>query len=182
MEILDSGNRRQFESGAVRDIVEGKGRCDLMPLKMISRILEVHSTKPQLQKQAPNRGNPTGEVMVSSILDDIDKFMHDADIAHLNRTVCTFIDDVLCEDVWSTLLRLSRHYEGGAMKYGERNWEKGIALHSYIDSGVRHLLKYSRGDNDEPHDIAFIWNMLGAMWTVTNRPECIDLPLDNPLQ
>ena len=25
-EILDSGNRRKFESGAVRDIAEGKGR------------------------------------------------------------------------------------------------------------------------------------------------------------
>ena len=30
--ILDSGERRQFESGAVRDIAEGKGRCDLLPL------------------------------------------------------------------------------------------------------------------------------------------------------
>lgn len=30
-EILDSGNRTEFESGAVRDIQEGKGRCDLLP-------------------------------------------------------------------------------------------------------------------------------------------------------
>ena len=30
--IKDSGKRRQFETGAVRDIAEGKGRCDLMPL------------------------------------------------------------------------------------------------------------------------------------------------------
>ena len=29
--IKDSGNRRKFSSGAVRDIAEGKGRCDLMP-------------------------------------------------------------------------------------------------------------------------------------------------------
>ena len=28
-EILDSGMRREFESGAVRDTAEGKGRCDL---------------------------------------------------------------------------------------------------------------------------------------------------------
>ena len=181
MEILDSGTRREFESGAVRDIVEGKGRCDLMPLQMVSRILRVHSTKPQLQRQEPNRGNSVGELTVSSILSNIDSFTHTADIYELDSAICEFIDDVLCEDIWTVLLRLSKHYEGGAMKYGERNWEKGIALHSYVDSGVRHLLKYSRGDNDEPHDIAFIWNMLGAMWTVVNKPECNDLPLDKSL-
>lgn len=31
MEILDSGNRREFETGAVRDMAEGKGRLDLLP-------------------------------------------------------------------------------------------------------------------------------------------------------
>lgn len=35
-EILDSGNRREFDTGAVRDIQEGKGRCDLMPLDVIA--------------------------------------------------------------------------------------------------------------------------------------------------
>lgn len=30
--IKDSGERRSFETGAKRDIVDGKGRCDLMPL------------------------------------------------------------------------------------------------------------------------------------------------------
>lgn len=36
--ILDSGNRRQFESGAVRDIQEGKGRMDLLPWGAIMEI------------------------------------------------------------------------------------------------------------------------------------------------
>lgn len=40
MEIKDSGVRRKFDSGAVRDIAEGKGRCDLLPLGVIGRILE----------------------------------------------------------------------------------------------------------------------------------------------
>ena len=38
MEILDSGNRREFETGAVRDMSEGKGRMDLLPW---AAILEV---------------------------------------------------------------------------------------------------------------------------------------------
>ncbi len=29
---------------------------------------------------------------------------------------------------------------------------------------------------DEPHDRAFVWNMLGAIWTHKHHPELIDLP------
>lgn len=38
MEILDSGTRRQFESGAVRDVAEGKGRMDLLPWAAIIEV------------------------------------------------------------------------------------------------------------------------------------------------
>ena len=37
-EILDSGNRRKFESGAVRDIQEGKGRMDLVPIREVAEL------------------------------------------------------------------------------------------------------------------------------------------------
>ena len=37
--ILDSGNRRTFQTGAVRDIQEGKGRCDLLPLLPIYKAI-----------------------------------------------------------------------------------------------------------------------------------------------
>lgn len=37
--IKDSGNRREFETGAVRDIQEGKGRCDLLPLDVVAWAL-----------------------------------------------------------------------------------------------------------------------------------------------
>ena len=38
MEIKDSGNRRAFESGAVRDMSEGKGRMDLLPWAAIMEV------------------------------------------------------------------------------------------------------------------------------------------------
>ena len=38
MEIKDSGNRRRFETGAVRDMAEGKGRMDLLPWAAIMEI------------------------------------------------------------------------------------------------------------------------------------------------
>lgn len=36
--IKDSGNRREFESGAVRDMQEGKGRMDLLPWAAIMEV------------------------------------------------------------------------------------------------------------------------------------------------
>ena len=36
--IKDSGNRREFETGAVRDMPEGKGRMDLLPWAAIMEI------------------------------------------------------------------------------------------------------------------------------------------------
>lgn len=37
-ELKDSGNRREFETGAVRDMQEGKGRMDLVPWNMASEF------------------------------------------------------------------------------------------------------------------------------------------------
>lgn len=106
--IKDSGNRREFESGAVRDIQEGKGRMDLLP-------------------------------------------------------ACAII-------------RLSKHFENGAKKYEERNWEKGIPTHSFIDSAIRHLMKYLDGATDEDHLCAAAWNCMCCMWTEEKRPDLIDIP------
>ena len=36
--IKDSGNRREFSTGAVRDIQEGKGRMDLLPWAAIMEV------------------------------------------------------------------------------------------------------------------------------------------------
>lgn len=42
-ELKDSGNRREFETGAVRDMQEGKGRMDLVPWGVALRIREAMS-------------------------------------------------------------------------------------------------------------------------------------------
>lgn len=106
--IKDSGNRTEFETGAVRDMAQGKGRCDLLP--------------------------PLA------------------------------------------LLRLARHFEAGAEKYGDRNWEKGIPLHSFIDSAIRHVLRYMAGHDDEDHLCAAAWNLICAMETEEKKPEMVDIP------
>lgn len=35
-------------------------------------------------------------------------------------------------------------------------------------------MKWSRGDMDEPHDRAFLWNILSLHWTTINHPELVD--------
>ena len=37
-EILDSGERTEFSSGAVRDMHIGKGRFDLLPMCVLMRL------------------------------------------------------------------------------------------------------------------------------------------------
>lgn len=150
--IVDSGERRQFESGAVRDIQEGKGRCDLLPLKEVADYME------------------------DMVLLEIAGFMKTGEIKALYAAIRRFDVEYLGACLSTLILEVAKHYEEGCKKYGERNWEKGIPLHCYIDSGVRHYLKFVRGDEDERHDRAFVWNMLGAAWTVHNKPELCDLP------
>ena len=40
MELKDSGARREFGTGAVRDIQDDKGRCDLLPLVEVGLVAE----------------------------------------------------------------------------------------------------------------------------------------------
>jgi len=101
--IKDSGARTTFETGAVRDIQEGKGRRDLLPMR--------------------------------------------------------------------ALMELSKHYEAGALKYDERNWEKGIKLHTYINSTMNHLFKFLIGRKDEPHLIAAAWNIMCLVDTIIRIKE-----------
>lgn len=154
--IKDSGARREFESGAVRDIQEGKGRCDLLPLRVIASLIKEDSP-------------------ADPVLSHIDYYMNHGGVENLLGAIHRFCEEVDW-DICTAILEVSKHYEEGAKKYAERNWEKGIPLHCFIDSGVRHYIKFKRGDKDEPHDRAFIWNMLGAVWTHQNRNDCIDVP------
>lgn len=151
MAILDSGERRQFDSGAVRDIADGKGRCDLLPLDVV------------------------GEFIESPMLECINDYIGTGMTGHLYDAIELFIVNHY-SDKYTALLEVSKQYEEGAKKYSGRNWEKGMPVHCFIDSGIRHYLKFLRGDIDEPHDRAFIWNMLGAIWMHENHPELIDLP------
>ena len=155
-EIKDSGNRTKFSTGAVRDVQDDKGRCDLMPLGVIARLFPMEANR---------------------ILDTIDDFMESGDTEYLLDAVNLFVYFEK-KTVAEMMLEVSVHYMKGAKKYKPYNWMLGIPVSSYISSGVRHFLKHIDGQKDERHDRAFIWNMLGAIWTMEHKPEMIDIPFD----
>lgn len=61
--------------------------------------------------------------------------------------------------------RLAQHYEAGAKKYADRNWEKGIKLARFLDSAERHINSFKDGDRTEDHLAAILWNVCGYLWT-----------------
>ena len=100
--------QRKFDTGAVRDSVEGKGRCDLLPADCV--------------------------------------------------------------------LRVAKTYQRGAEHYDARNWEKGVPASSFIDSALRHLLRWLDGDKTEDHLGAAVFNVFGLMRLEHDMPELVDIP------
>jgi hypothetical protein len=70
--------------------------------------------------------------------------------------------------------------EDALTHYPERNWEKGLPMHSMIDSAFRHLAKYTEGMTDEDHLCAAATNLLMALWTEENMPDMQDIPSRMP--
>ena len=81
---------------------------------------------------------------------------------------------------WHGIITVSQLCEEGALKYGERNVDKGIPLHSLLDSAARHLAKCIAGESDEDHLRAAAWNLLWALQQRTTHPELNDMPWSPP--
>lgn len=140
--ILDSGKRRTFETGAVRDIQTGKGRMDLVPLAVASKYL------------------------MRPFLEYLGWFLEDKKTDHLYDALDSFCHEAYAGSQESMILDVSKHFEEGSLKYGENNWQKGLPVSCYIDSCARHYIKWLRGDHDEPHHKAVIWNLMCCIWEV----------------
>lgn len=151
--LKDSGKRMEFDTGAVRDMYVGKGRCDLMPIDILAKIL------------------------LDDNLLELDQFMKTGDRAFILSVLHRFAMQVWGNEE-TMFLETSVHFEDGAVKYGLRNWEKGIVCSSYVNSAIRHYLKFKRGDDDERHDRAFCWNLMCLYWTLEHKPEVNDLPFE----
>jgi hypothetical protein len=150
MTLVDSGERQVYDSGAMKE--PKIRRCDLLPLDVIAEFTE------------------------DEILAEINNYIRYGDATSLWIALIAFIDFKTEWTLEEAMLEVAEHYGEGALKYADRNWELGLPLHRFIDSGLAHYFKFMSEWSDEPHDRAFIWNMLGAIWTHKHHPEMIDLP------
>ena len=79
---------------------------------------------------------------------------------------------------WHAIWEVAKHCEEGALKYGERNIDKGAPQHSLIDSAFRHMAKYTMGMTDEDHVRAAAWNILWALeQKAKGRTDLMDIPV-----
>ena len=168
-EIKDSGNRREFSTGAVRDMAEGKGRCDLLPLDVIADLfLESKCEKYERVNIILNYLNSALEIWKGEAL-SWDSVRMDFVVGFLYNALKEFLKQSDFGDIPTMVLELSVHFEQGANKYTEDNWKRGIPVNCYIDSAIRHYLKWLRGDTDERHDRAFVWNIVCCIWEVEHN-------------
>lgn len=104
------------------------------------------------------------------------KLLHgdaDGDSGSLIRAVCCYAR-ATHKDIFALMLDVAKHFENGALKYGEHNWQKGIPVSRYVDSALRHLMKDLAGETDEDHAAAFVWNCMCAAWTMKHLPKMDD--------
>lgn len=163
MTIKDSGTRRSFGT-AVRDMGEGKGRFDLMPLDVMAAFM--NNAFIGYISIAYDYDNVTGEVNVNQ--------------SHLYDALEVFCTEAFGGNKNTMMLEVAKHFEEGCNKYGERNWQsgEGIPVWCYIDSAVRHYVKWLDGQNDERHDRACAWNVMCCIWQYTHNSEAD--PVDAP--
>lgn len=167
-ELKDSGTRRDFGTGAVRDCAEGKGRCDLLPLKVAGALLHdpmlghLALFKAKFDPTKDSRDQPDARAEVFSALYALTGKFSTESYEVFGPWLAGY--KPVFPDVETLILEASKQFEDGARKYGEDNWRAGIPAKCYIDSAIRHYLKYRRGDVDEPHDRACAWNLMCLLW------------------
>lgn len=195
-EILDSGNRKEFSSGAVRDLEEGKGRFDLLPCQTLQLLAEVASYW-DISKLVNSIDQQTA---ANIVMDMLCVFGYTQSMETFRRAtllalhIFSLPDEVSKNDLndreylislikvkilrnpkisfrnvpFEGLRRVAEHFRKGALKYSSRNWEKGMHLSRFRSSAMRHLMQFIHNMNDEPHLDAAVWNLVCYIETFYN--------------
>lgn len=154
--IKDKKDHVEFASGAVRDIQEGKGRMDLVPLDVVCDLFSRCSA------------DDFGTSSTFRELAHIERFKNSGDTSDLYLALIQFCRELYVSPV-TMVIEVSKHFEDSLKKYKENNWKLGIPVNSFINSASRHYLKWLRGDTDERHDLAFVWNLMCCISTINSN-------------
>lgn len=76
--------------------------------------------------------------------------------------------------------RLAQTCDEGAKKYGDFNWEKGMAVSGLLNHAISHIYTYLAGDRSEDHLAHAVWNCMSAIHSAEKWPHLnSDLRLPN---
>lgn len=156
MEIKDSGNRIEFDTGAVRDSGGYKMSWYLIPMQCIPVRNEDYLTYLY-----------NAEYIQTTLFDLL--YRHESDTGCMVKCINEMLEMMLYGneyDVYDLLEQLAAQFEGGANKYKRYNWCLKLPVKSLISSATRHFFKYLNGETDEPHYVATIWNLVVLSWTL----------------
>lgn len=157
MKIKDTGNRVKFNTGAEKDIAEGRGRYDLLPLETLS----------MLYREQDREGTAK---FIDCIYTSLTVTKINDKIKSLNQALKAFIDYITEESLDTFVPVIALMFEKGAKKYAERDWEKGRPMIVYVNSILRHFFQYVNGETDEDHKAAVVWNLMTCMDTIRRLP------------
>ena len=173
-EVLDSGVRRESETGAVRDRAVGKGRYDLLNPIAVNMLAEFMSYYEITSTDDYN-------LLISSALGEIHNITWGGVLPDIHSVISALVCIMLAMDAKNDiekyeslqkrisnrslsiegkrydlipphgLHRIACVFEKGALKYSERNWEKGMPLSWFVDSALRHLYQHLDGNIQEDH-------------------------------
>lgn len=174
MNIEDSGDRTEFGTGAVRDVRKGKGRMDLLPMRALYEIGRKSSGFDSEYEESMTCGMssiflymcdpnpPDGKYLIKACW----HFMCALDMHSCNEQSGHYPTGSSLNLPPNSVIEVAKVLEVGSEKYAPRNWENGIPLSRFIDSGLRHVFRHLRGDDNEPHLAMACWNFLCCLDTI----------------
>jgi len=171
-EIKDSGERRDFDTGAKRDIDHNKPRFDLIPMTVIRRVTENYlpGTFPRsndnhiddyVKSRILNLGFGWGETANDDCLIALTHVVFDI-ISQQEKDSPLRVENQVSGGLHlitpGTYRRLANHYGGGAQKYDPWNWAKGMPFSVFHASLMRHIFAVVDDMTDEDHWSAIFFN------------------------
>jgi len=151
-DVVTTGEKTTYESGAVRDNRAGKGRYDLIScaaLQALARQRSACHDVPWVKRtwSAIALLCVWGQTRSRAALENSMSYMQQA----------------ARERGMGILAPLAKRLEDGAKVYSDRNWEKGMPLSQFYDSALRHLDQLLSGDGAEDHLGAAMFNVMALL-------------------
>ena len=159
--LNDTGARVDAPSGATREPTTGKGMYHLItPV-----IAGIAGNIEDYNFEDSGFNSDIANQYLKNAIEYAYQWLGNKDTIYLewaiNEVIFACAQDSESNGYANALMRLAKHYERGAYKYDQRNWEKGLSSSRCFDSAIRHMVRQIAGDRTEDHLAAAIWNLMG---------------------